>query len=80
MIWAISSSNFELDIFYEDELKMGQKIRKSEKVIEALKKMKCPFKLQPHQINGLDFKAILPIMQWLIKSVYKTREAREEAN
>jgi hypothetical protein len=82
MIWAISLSNFELDIYYEDDLKLGAKIRLSEKVIKALKKMQCPFKLEPHQLSSqnIDFKAIFPVVQWLIKSVYKTREEREELN
>lgn len=31
-----------------------------------LPKMKCPFVLEPHQIQGLDFINIYPVVQWLV--------------
>jgi hypothetical protein len=39
---------------------LGHKIKLGENVIAALKKMKCPSPLQPHQLRGLDFQAIQP--------------------
>lgn len=35
--------------------------------------MKCPFKLEPHQIQGLDCIHIFPVIQWLIKESLLTR-------
>jgi len=46
----------------------------SEKIIKALPKLKCPHRLEPHQIQGSDFINIFPVMQWLVKKVLETRE------
>lgn len=54
----------------------GQKIKLGENVIAALRKMSCPSLLQPHQIRGLDFAALFPVFQWLVKHVLATREER----
>jgi hypothetical protein len=32
--------------------------------------MKCPYNLQPFQLQGLDVTNIFPVVQWLIKFVY----------
>ena len=37
--------------------------------------MKCPFALEPHQIQGLDYVHLFPIIQWLVKQAIQTREA-----
>ena len=37
--------------------------------------MKCPFSLEPHQIQGLDYIHLLPIIEWLVKKAIATREA-----
>ena len=36
--------------------------------------MKCPLRLEPHQIQGLDFIKMYPVLQWLVKKVLETRE------
>ncbi|XP_028820299.1 coiled-coil domain-containing protein 93 isoform X2 [Denticeps clupeoides] len=36
--------------------------------------MKCPHRLEPHQIQGLDFIHIFPVIQWLVKRAIETRE------
>lgn len=36
--------------------------------------MKCPHRLEPHQIQGLDFIHIYPVIQWLVKLAIATRE------
>ena len=36
--------------------------------------MKCPHRLDPHQIQGLDFIHIFPVIQWLVKRAIETRE------
>lgn len=40
--------------------------------------MKCPFIIEPHQIQGLDFINIHPLIQWLIKYSSEFREAKED--
>ncbi|KAL4495078.1 hypothetical protein ABPG72_015778 [Tetrahymena utriculariae] len=80
LTWCISCSNFDIDIEYDDEMNLGQKIALSEKICEALQKMKCPFELLPFQIKGLDFDKMYPVFNWLIKFVYETREERWDFN
>lgn len=36
LTWCITLSNYEIDISYNDEMTMGQKIKLSEKVVTAL--------------------------------------------
>ena len=40
----------------------------------VLPRMKCPHRLEPHQIQGLDFIHIFPVVQWLVKLAIATRE------
>lgn len=40
--------------------------------------MKCPYTLEPHQIQGLDFINIYPVIQWLIKESVNLRAERSE--
>ena len=80
MAWCITCSNFDIDIDYNDDMTMGQKIKLSEKVVKALQRMKSPFLISPHQIQGLDFTNLFPIFQWLIKFVLETREYRQDYN
>lgn len=40
--------------------------------------MKCPYIIEPHQIQGLDFINIFPLVQWLIKYSSEFREAKED--
>jgi hypothetical protein len=35
----------------------------TEKIVSALKRMKCPHRLEPYQIQGLDFIHIYPVVQ-----------------
>ena len=42
--------------------------------------MKCPYNLQPFQLQGLDVNNIFPVVQWLIKFVYETRFERQKYN
>lgn len=35
----------------------------TEKIVSVLPKMKCPHRLEPHQIQGLDFIHIFPVVQ-----------------
>ena len=47
----------------------------SEQIVGALIEMDCPFRLKPHQIQGLKLncKPLFPIIQWLVKSVIDYR-------
>lgn len=40
--------------------------------------MKCPFALEPHQIQGLDFINIFPVIQWLVSESVKLRNEKAE--
>lgn len=40
--------------------------------------MKCPFALEPHQIQGLDFINIFPVIQWLVKESVNLRSKKAE--
>jgi hypothetical protein len=80
MCWSIAGSNFDIDIEFADDLNMGQKIKLSEKVVNALKLMECPLTLAPQQIQGLDYAKIYPVVQWLIKKLMESRDNRGDRN
>jgi len=46
----------------------------TEKIVAALPKLRCPLRLEPHQIQGLDNVSIFPVVQWLVKKALETRE------
>lgn len=46
----------------------------SETIVEVLRSMRCPFPLQANQIQGNDFNALFPVIQWLVRKVLETRE------
>lgn len=48
MCWAITGSNFDVDLEFEDDLKLGQKVKLSEKVVASLGMMECPHLIYPH--------------------------------
>ena len=76
MCWAITGSNYDIDLEFEDDLNRGQKVRLSEKVVQSLIQMECPLQLFPHQISGCDFENLLPVMRWLIKKLKESRDQR----
>lgn len=75
LVWSITSSNVDIDvdILFEENSSIGERIRVSEQVVRSLQMMKCPFALQSFQIQGLDYESILPVLKWLIKQVIQTR-------
>jgi len=75
LVWCIMASNVDVDvdILYEENSSIGERIRVSEQVVRSLQQMKCPLPLQSFQIQGLDYDSILPILKWLIKQVIQTR-------
>jgi hypothetical protein len=76
LAWSITASNVDVDVdlFYDEEANIGQKIKLSETIERALRSMGCPAPLQAHQIQGLDYPALFPVVQWLVKRVLATRE------
>lgn len=80
MCWCITGSNFDIDIDFEDDLNMGQKIKLSEKITIAMKEMECPYTIAAHQIQGLDYARALPVIEWLIKKLLESRDNRATLN
>ena len=40
--------------------------------------MKCPCLIEPHQIQGLDFINVFPVIQWLVKRSVENRAEKAE--
>eukprot|EP00033_Pygsuia_biforma_P001989 GCRY01002212.1.p1 GENE.GCRY01002212.1~~GCRY01002212.1.p1 ORF type:complete len:589 (-),score=151.86 GCRY01002212.1:57-1823(-) len=74
MAWAVTASNEEVELDFIENAQIGHKIKLSENLVRALERMKCPYPLKPHQIQGLDYENLYPIIQWLIKKVIEVRE------
>ncbi|XP_068618385.1 coiled-coil domain-containing protein 93 [Battus philenor] len=78
--WCIELCDIDVDIslLFEENLTIGKKIALTEKIVKILPTMKCPFTIEPHQIQGLDFINIYPLIQWLIKYSSEYREVKED--
>ena len=63
----------DFDLFLREDAKIGEKIQLSEKIEKALQRMKCPHSLQAHQMEGLDYPQIYPVVQWLLTRVLDAR-------
>ncbi|XP_012281723.1 coiled-coil domain-containing protein 93 isoform X2 [Orussus abietinus] len=76
MTWCIESCSFDVhvDLLFQENLTIGQKIALTEKIVSMLPKMNCPHRIEPHQIQGLDCIHIFPVIQWLVKRSLETRE------
>lgn len=74
MVWSITASNVDLDVdlLFEENSTIGQRIRLSENIVKALIKMQGPV-IQSHQIQGLDYDHIYPVLKWLVRKVIETR-------
>ncbi len=83
LCWCIISSGeaVDVDILFTENSTIGERIALSEAIVVALRQMQCPHSLQPHQIQGgiggADFKAIHPVLQWLIKKFSQRRDEIE---
>ncbi|XP_055321348.1 coiled-coil domain-containing protein 93 isoform X2 [Sitodiplosis mosellana] len=75
MTWCISACDYDVDVdlLFHENLTIGQKITLTEKIVAALPRMKCPYLIEPHQIQGLDFINIFPVIQWLVKRSVENR-------
>ena len=83
MCWSITSSgeDVDVDILFQENSTIGQRIALAEAICSALQKMKCPVTIQPHQIQGgvggSDYPALYPAIVWLVKKSFEHREERE---
>lgn len=84
LCWCITSSGelVDVDILFQENSSIGQKIALSEAIVVALRKMGCPCPIQPHQIQGgvggADYAAIHPVIVWLVKKYFERRTEREQ--
>lgn len=84
LCWLITSSgaDVDVDILFQENSTIGQRIPLSEAIVKTLRKMNCPAQIQPHQIQGgvagTDFPALFPVIVWLVKKFFETRELREQ--
>lgn len=80
MTWCVSTCSYDIDVdlLFQENSSIGQRIALTEKIVGALKRMKCPHRIEPHQIQGLDFIHIFPVVQWLVKRAMETRQERED--
>ena len=77
LVWCLETCTYDVDVdlLFNEGLTIGKKIGLTEKIVTVLQTMKCPNKIEPHQIQGLDFINIFPVVQWLVKKVMETRDA-----
>lgn len=82
MAWAIQvfSHDINIPIIYKDTMPLGQKILLTEKIVMVLIAMKCPHSIEPHQIVGLDYANLYPVIRWLIKKSVELRQEQEAFN
>ncbi|XP_050430116.1 coiled-coil domain-containing protein 93 [Adelges cooleyi] len=80
LTWCIDNCTVDLDVdlHFDESLVIGQKIALTEKIVSVLPKMKCPYQIEPHQIQGLDCIHIFPVVQWLVKRSIEKRKERGE--
>ncbi|XP_055841455.1 coiled-coil domain-containing protein 93 isoform X2 [Episyrphus balteatus] len=78
MTWCIECCDYDVDVdlLFHENLTIGQKIALVEKIVSVLPKMKCPYLIEPHQIQGLEFISIFPVIQWLVKKSVENRAER----
>ncbi|XP_001360476.2 coiled-coil domain-containing protein 93 [Drosophila pseudoobscura] len=78
MTWCIECADYDVDVdlLFHESLSIGQKIALVEKIVSVLIDMKCPHSLEPHQVQGLEFLAIHPVIQWLVKTSVENRAVR----
>ncbi|XP_020806105.1 coiled-coil domain-containing protein 93 [Drosophila serrata] len=78
MTWCIECCDYDVDVdlLFHESLSIGQKIALVEKIVSVLIDMKCPHSLEPHQVQGLEFLAIHPVIQWLVRTSVENRAER----
>lgn len=82
MAWAIQvfSNDVNIPILYTDSMDLGEKIALTEKIVMVLLVVNCPHTIEPHQIVGLDYPNLYPVIRWLMKRSAEVRKDFEEFN
>ena len=80
LCWCIETSGegVDVDILFTENSTIGQKIKLSESIVAAVRQMECPFSLQAHQIQGSEWNTCHPVIVWLVKKFFETREQTKE--
>jgi len=75
IVWAITLSGVDagVEILFQDNSTIGDRIKLSDILVNALTYMKSPVGLQPHQIQGLDYDHLYPVLQWLVRKVIENK-------
>lgn len=76
LTWCITSSQVDIDVdlLFQENANIGLQIKLGEAIEKSLARMRCPHPLQSHQIRGLDYINIFPVIQWLVKKVMEVRK------
>ena len=77
LAWSINASfatEVEVDLFLREDAKLGEKLQLAERIEQALHRMRCPHVLHAHQVEGLDYSSIFPVVRWLLSKVLEARE------
>jgi len=79
LAWGILNSRFSIDAEFVENAVIKDKIKIAENICRALREMRCPHDLDPHQIQGLDLPKIALVLEWLMKRVAAAREEHAAA-
>ncbi|KAI5076151.1 hypothetical protein GOP47_0008216, partial [Adiantum capillus-veneris] len=76
LAWCITACDVDVDIdlFYDDNATFEHKLKVGEAIVKALQKIECPYPLQVHQIQGLDYPAVHLVVQWLVEHALTNQE------
>lgn len=76
LTWAVTSAamDVDVDLFFQENPTIGQKIALADKIVLALRKMSCPYPISAPQIRGENWPDLFPVVQWLIAKVIETRQ------
>lgn len=65
MLWCLSVTEAEItsDLVVAEKTTIKERIYITEQIIKALNYIQCPYKIEPHQIEGYDIFNIHPILK-----------------
>ena len=84
ILWAMqlslgSTNSFSFVDFNTHQYTLRDKVHLSERIVLGLNTLACPFPIQPHQIQGEDGEALLPVITWLLqKSLYTISQSKQQ--
>mmetsp|Transcript_2989 Transcript_2989/g.4415 ORF Transcript_2989/g.4415 Transcript_2989/m.4415 type:complete len:615 (-) Transcript_2989:27-1871(-) len=80
LVWGITASNVDLDvdIIFQENSTIGERVRVSEQIVHALVRMKCPSPPQPQQIIRLDYPRLFDAVRFLVSRVIETRAETQQ--